>query len=322
MPSGYRYLLAALIIGAGACLAWSLARQGSRAPLNSTWAPLWQLFGTSTQVADKALARVLPIDAVDEKAYGAAIAAEYARTADRSNADYQYVNQVLQILSKFKKKPFDYQAFLLAYPFPNAFALPGGVIVITPALLRTLEQESELAAILAHEMGHIECGHCLAGVKYELLFKKIGDATLGQLADFATTVFLRHSFSKTQESEADEYAFELLAQTAYDPGAMSRAFQRLHTYNQQNRRDPKTADADLVRDYFLTHPPLEIRIEKFTEQARAWWKTHPKARRYLGRKNLAQRHSLVQKDYAAGEWVTAAQAEETQNRQPAGMVTQ
>ena len=59
-------------------------------------------------------------------------------------------------------------------PMPNAFALPGGVIIVTGGLLKTLKSEAELAAVLSHEMGHIELSHCLDTVRFQLLARKDG----------------------------------------------------------------------------------------------------------------------------------------------------
>ena len=76
-------------------------------------------------------------------------------------------------------------------------------------------------------MRHIERGHCFDAIKYELTFRKIKAPTIGQLADFTFSLFLRHSFSKTQENAADEYGYDLLLLTKYDPLAFSDAFREL-----------------------------------------------------------------------------------------------
>jgi len=64
------------------------------------------------------------------------------------------------------------------------FTLPSGVILVTKGLLETMQSESELVSILAHELGHIERGHCFDVVKYELLARKIKSEKLGELAIF------------------------------------------------------------------------------------------------------------------------------------------
>jgi beta-barrel assembly-enhancing protease len=175
--------------------------------------------------------------------------------------------------------------------------------VVTRGLLNILETEGELVSILAHEMGHIERSHCLNIVKYELLAKKIGDAELGRFADLITAIFLRQAFSKTQENEADEYAFQLLEQTQYDPHSVGQAFQRLLDYQKQYGY-PSVAkqEADVIRDYLLSHPPVEIRIDKFTSQAKTWWRrAQGKERRYVGKRNLAEQNAFPKTQYPE-EW--------------------
>ncbi len=71
-------------------------------------------------------------------------------------------------------------------------------------------------SVMAHEMGHIELGHCFNAVKFELLARKTHEETLGKIADFAVPFLLHPSFSKTQENESDEYAYNLMIESQYD----------------------------------------------------------------------------------------------------------
>lgn len=179
--------------------------------------------------------------------------------------------------------------FLLPHATPNACALPGGVILVTEGLLKVLGSEAELVAVLAHEMGHVERGHCLAAVKYQVLFQKLKAPSLGRLADFAVGVMLRHAFSKTHENEADDYAFALILQTPYDPAALGAAFASLQTSFGRKRAEPRQADP--VRDYFMTHPQLALRQEKYAQRAQLWWRQHAGVKRYVGVANLKRRQS-------------------------------
>lgn len=212
------------------------------------------------------------------------------------------MNDLIRSLAPHAKKPFSYRVFVLPYSFPNAYALPGGVILATKGLLTVMESEAEVVSVLAHEMGHIENEHCFSAVKYEILFRKLKSPTLGQLADFAINSLLRHSFSKTQENEADEYAYALILQTEYDPAAVSNAFRRLQARaDSTSSRHEKQQRADIIEDYFMTHPPLPLRIEKYQEQAGLWRRQHPDEKRYIGKSNLAKRQCFC-KDADNEEW--------------------
>jgi predicted Zn-dependent protease len=93
-----------------------------------------------------------------------------------------------------------------------------------------LQSEAQVVSVLAHELGHIERGHCFDKVRFELVARKVGSDTLGALADFAAQLLLRHSYSKTTEDEADEYAWELLVNSEYDPRGVGGAFESLRRF--------------------------------------------------------------------------------------------
>ena len=234
---------------------------------------------------------------MDEKAYGDAIAEEYLSQTDVNDSTYMYLNALIKEVSTFSKKNFRYRVFIISTPVPNAFALPGGIICVTEGLMSTMKSEAEIVSVLLHEMGHIERGHCFDAIKFELALKKIKSPSVGALADFVINSFLHHTFSKTQENDADEYGFDLLQLTKYDPMEFSEAFKALQKEEgNENRR------SDIVSDYLDTHPPLPLRIEKFEQSAKVWWEEHTNEKRYVGVKNLKDRISMDQQAYDA-EWI-------------------
>lgn len=195
-------------------------------------------------------------------------------------------------IKPFTHKPFRYRAYVIdGYATPNALALPGGVILMTKEMLGTLHSESEVVAVLAHELGHIERGHCFDAVRFQLLSRKIGSDMLGALADGTAQILLRHAYSKTIENEADEYAYSLMVNSKYDPRGLGKGFGSLHQYIMKaGVSSPQHAEP--IRDYFLSHPPLEIREAEFIERASIWWKEHSEEKRYIGQQNLIERKAL------------------------------
>lgn len=291
--SKIRLLLLLALCAIGGILAVQLARQRVRPPLESTLTRTYQVLGRPVQSLDRAFSRVIPIDSLDEKEFGDAIAARYAEAPQGDAVSRRYLQELVDRQAIFAKKPFQYRVFLLPHATPNACALPGGVILVTEGLLRALGSEAELVSVLAHEMGHIERGHCIEAVKFQVLFQKLQAPSLGKLADFAVGVMLRHAFSKTQENEADDYAFTLILQTHYDPAAVGAAFASLKAYFAKGR--PERSHADPIRDYFMTHPPLALRHDKYVQAARRWWQNHPEAKRYVGTGNLQRRESYYRR---------------------------
>lgn len=302
----FQKIVLPLLLLFGLVLSTKLYVEKLQPPLASTLAPAFQIAGKTTGALNQALSKVIPVNELDEKEYGEAIALRYESLADSSDPDFTYANDLLKSLAIYAQKPFDYRVYVLPQSYANAYALPGGVILVTKGLLQTMQSEAELASVLAHEIGHVEREHCFSAVKYEILFEKLKSPTMGRLADFAVNLLLRHSFSKTQEADADEYAYDLILKTQYDPAGVGNAFRRLwELHNPPADSTENTAQksrANVFRDYFITHPPLPLRIEKFDARAEQWWKDHPAEKRYLGRSNLSTRTCFC-KSVDEDEWL-------------------
>lgn len=283
-----RVVFLALLIALGSGLTAILVILKPTTPVEYTFAPAFQLLGRGAKTMDRTLTRLVPVDSGDEAAYGDAIAARYESESDRESVDGGYLNDLIAGLSRHAKKPFRYRVFVVEGE-PNACALPGGVIIVTRGLLKAMKSEAEIIAILSHEMGHIELSHCFDTVRFQLLSQKIGKRSLGQLADFSVNLMLRHSFSKSQEEEADRYAYDLVLQTDYTPSCVGDSFQSFLSYEMKTHADTKRRKTNIFRDYFMTHPHTVHRQEKYSEEARRWWITHKGEKKYRGLKNLRLR---------------------------------
>lgn len=299
-----RIAVFALLVASGIALMVLIFIFQVRTPYESTLSPAFSVLGLATKSFNRVLTRVLPVDEIDEKDFGDAIAARYDETADKSDPDHVYLNRLIRELERGKIKPFRYRVYVVKYGMPNAFALPGGVILVTKELMDILGSESELVSILLHEMGHVELSHVFDKVRFEMLAKKAGSETLGWMADFAIGLLLNSSFDKTLEQEADDYGYGRLADTRYEPGSFSDALMRLLDYTVKKGVKENDSRADVFRDYFSSHPPLKIRIEKYSEEADLWWRTHSSVKRYLGKGNLKERIAFNDKDFGPSEWVS------------------
>ncbi|MEZ4887972.1 MAG: M48 family metallopeptidase [Chitinophagales bacterium] len=302
--SKFRFLTLFLLTFIGGTLIVFLYLQKIQPPVNVTLAPAFERVGKPIKAIDHTLGKMMSIKDVDEALYGEAIAVNYIHGTygEADSLKSVYLNYLMDSLQIYKKKTFDYQVFLWNSSMPNAFALPGGIIVVTNGLLDIMENEAQLVSVLAHEMGHIEKGHCLDAVKYELASKKIEAKPLGKLADFANSVLLRHSYSKTQENEADEYAYSLMLQTKYDPRGVGGAFGQLEKYLHDNEMiQHNEKELNVLRDYFSSHPPLPIRKARFMGKAKVWWHQNEHSPRYMGGKNLKELSSFYQVKYE-DEW--------------------
>ena len=305
MSRAGRWVALGVLVACGVAIIALLQRAQVQPPLESTFTSAFQVLGAPLKLVDRFATRVLPVDEVDERELGDVYRASYDPQADPPSREQRYLDSLIAELQPFAGKSFRYRAYVVEYPAPNAMAFPGGVVLVTRDLLGTLHSEAELVAVLAHEMGHIERGHCFDAVRFELLARKVGAEPLGALADLAAQILLRHSYGKTMEHEADAYAFELLTHSRYDPRGVAGGFRSLLTYVAgHGQQTPQHASQ--IRDYFTSHPPLEIRAAEFGERADAWWSRHPGERRYAGARNLAALVSLSRHELA-DEWVPAAE---------------
>jgi Zn-dependent protease with chaperone function len=142
----------------------------------------------------------------------------------------------------------------------NAFALPGGTVLMTDALVKLATSDDQISAVLAHEIGHVRHRHGLrlglqaVGVA-ALSAAVLGDAvSISSLAVTLPTALLQSGYSREFESEADDYAFERLRQVSIPPRAfaeMMALFEKEHGRAGSNSKD-----------YFSTHPATAKRIER------------------------------------------------------------
>jgi predicted Zn-dependent protease len=97
--------------------------------------------------------------------------------------------------------------------FINAFAVPGGHVYVGEGLLALMDSEDELAAVIGHEIEHIDHYHCAERVQQQQALRKI---PLGELVALPVEIF-EAGYSKDQELEADREGTRLSVQAGYSP---------------------------------------------------------------------------------------------------------
>jgi predicted Zn-dependent protease len=145
----------------------------------------------------------------------------------------------------------------------NAFALPGGKIYITTGLLTKLDNEAELAAVLAHEVAHVSYRHYARNLGKQMLIswvkKFIGgtDAGIQEAGLFLTTNLTLLSMRQEDELEADYQGALYIYELGYDPAGAVTLTQKL--------LDIERKMPDLIKMMVLTHPPSVERVEAMKE---------------------------------------------------------
>lgn len=193
----------------------------------------------------------------------------------------KYVQELGMRVAKASHRPgLPYRFEVLNSSVPNAFALPGGSIVINRGLLAALSNESEAAAVLAHEVGHVTARHSVAAyqrsVGTSLLLQGIaaaaGNRQIVVGASAVTADLLSKGFSRDQEREADALGTDYLAGAGYDPAGMVQ-LQEYFYRELEGGRNPL-----FVEGLFRTHPFSKERLEntraligkKYADPAKRW----------------------------------------------------
>ena len=186
-----------------------------------------------------------------------------------------YLNKLGQGLALYSSRPEIYSGYRfisLSSAEVNAFATPGGHIMIARGLLRLVQSEDELAAVLAHEIAHVALGHGLSSVQGAKIAQiasefaiDAGNAAGGNAAAFTTVfgdsiadlarILIISGYSQTYEFQADLEARHILAAAGYDPNALSRLISRLPSRSQEN-----------PVGFAATHPEPISRLESLASQ--------------------------------------------------------
>lgn len=165
-----------------------------------------------------------------------------------------------------KSSPYQYDFHLLADPQTiNAFALPGGQVFITYALLSRLDSEDQLAGVLGHEIGHVVARHSAARIaKQELTQGLTGAAVMAtydptnpsssqnaQMAQLIGNV-INLKYGREDELQSDDLGVKFMLEAGYKPEALIGVMEILKQAS--GNRDES--------DFFSTHPNPDNRAEK------------------------------------------------------------
>jgi beta-barrel assembly-enhancing protease len=146
----------------------------------------------------------------------------------------------------------------------NAFALPGGQVFITAGLFDRLENEAQLAGVLGHEIGHVVNRHTAEQMAKsrlgQMLTLAVGVGASGgddrgrnaQMIAALVNQVTQLRFSREDESEADRFGIQYMAQSGYDPTAMLDVMRILKEESKRNRQP----------EFLATHPLPETRLEE------------------------------------------------------------
>lgn len=179
-----------------------------------------------------------------------------------------YVQSVVdRIVAQLPPQPYKFQTSVMLHSSLNAFAAPGGFVFVHTGLLQNLNHESELAGVLSHEIAHVTQRHIARRIERGQVISvaSLLGAILGALAGgggsgsgaamtaaSAAGQAAMLSYSRTDESDADQFGIRYLVDAGYNPKGLSGAFSKI-----QELSFGRGAN---FPEYLSTHPDLTARL--------------------------------------------------------------
>lgn len=184
-----------------------------------------------------------------------------------------YIKEMVDgIVAVLPPQPYPFHTYVIYEPSLNAFASPGGYVFVHSGLIQSLETESQLAGVLAHEIAHVTQRHIASRIQRgqlitiaTLLASVAGialassgnagpDAIIAGAGAAGAAAML--SYSRADESDADNFGIQYMQKAGYNPKGLMGAFSVMQR-NQWGRGVPQ---------YLSTHPDLQARISSMSSR--------------------------------------------------------
>jgi predicted Zn-dependent protease len=182
---------------------------------------------------------------------------------------------VNRLVAASERPDLKYQVTILNSPAINAFALPNGQLYVTRGLIALANDKSELASVLAHEMGHVIARHAEireeqardAAVASHALSDVVKDPQMTALA-LAKSKLTLATFSRAQEFEADGIGVGIAARAGFDPFGAARMLTDLQ--RNADLKSPNAASDIHATDFLSSHPATPDRVKNALANARQY----------------------------------------------------
>lgn len=214
-----------------------------------------------------------------------------------------YVNEVGQkILSTLPPQPFPYHFYVIKEDTYNAFATPAGHIFIYSGLVEAMDNEEELACILAHEISHVMCRHIsqkieraekvniatLAGVVAGVLLGTAGASAAANAVTFGSMAAGQSyalAYGREDERQADQIGLNILRKAGYNGKGLISTLKKM--------RNKRWFDSNQIPTYLTTHPASEERMAYID----TWLEKHKKTENHIDDYPFKRAHTRLVANY-------------------------
>lgn len=166
------------------------------------------------------------------------------------------------------RQDFEYHFYVIEKSDLNAFTVPGGIIYVYTGLLEKLTTDDEIAAVLAHEIGHCAARHTIKKYQAALGYNFVGDIVLNRLnlgsqvkqiaslSSEALSTLVFSAYSRSDEYQADQLGLKYLDLSGYDLNGMVKSFEVLE----------KEGEKGSTPLFLRSHPYITDRIKAVKEE--------------------------------------------------------
>ncbi len=179
------------------------------------------------------------------------------------------------LLAGISDRRYPFTFHVIEDPTLNAFAMPGGHVVLHSGLLLAADRAEEVVGVLAHEIAHVNRRHSIRNIiasagLYLVLSAVVGDASglLAVLAD-NSAFLLDRKFTRDFEREADSVGWDYLARAKIDPSGMVSFFEKMEQEEKKQLEQLPVGGVAKALEFVGTHPATRERIERLAEKLRA-----------------------------------------------------
>jgi beta-barrel assembly-enhancing protease len=181
------------------------------------------------------------------------------------------------LLAGIKNSRYPMKFHIVEDPTLNAFAIPGGNVVIHSGLLLAADRPEEVAGVLAHEIAHVTQRHSFRGVISSLGLFIVLQAFIGDASSLLAVIanngafLVDRKFSRDFEREADDTGWSYLVQANVNPRGMIDFFQKMEAEERKMMEKLPTGGAETALSIISTHPGTQERMDVLE----AKWKKLP-----------------------------------------------
>ncbi len=218
----------------------------------------------------------------EEIAVGKELAEGYSISSEKLTPEQQaldsYVQRIGRALSLKAHRHLPYSFHLVPdNGMINAFSLPGGPVYVGEGMLDFMTSEDELAAVIGHEIEHIDHYHCAERVQIEARLRNLKLGIVGAILQIPLQVW-EAGYNKDEELEADREGMRLAVMAGYSPYGAVDMFERLR----------KLHDEFVIR----AHSPEDELSQLAIQSLQGYFRSHP-----LPSERLAQANTLIAEEH-------------------------